>query len=637
MLIIDFVKKFNVSMRDVFSALKDRGISKATPQYKLSDVLVGFLKSKFRIVEEDQKQAQFVAKKGATLEAKDASVGEVADALGCQASELIVALLKFGVLANKNQVVKKEVIEKVANLYNVPFVEAVKSKSAHIDEIVEAKVLGGTEKRDPVIAVVGHVDHGKTTLLDFIRKSSVASGEAGGITQRLGAYKVKVGSGAMVFLDTPGHEAFALMRERGVLIADIVILVVALDDGLKPQTVECIKKAKEFDVPIVVAMNKKDKAGPERADVVKRQLSEHNVLSDDWGGDVSCVSISAMKGEGVDELLDVIQLRSEMMDLSAKKEGEGLGYVLDAEYSKGLGPIATLLLYSGVAAKGDYFMCGNVSGRINMLKDSAGKATDSVGVSNPVLVSGFKALPCAGDKFEVVSLKESKKRQKEIAAQPKHVIDNQEVEAVGTIKVILKAQSHSSLEALIKMINQMNEKNDIKVVVVKSAVGDVLKGDVELAYDADAVLYGFGVKGINKNTLDLQYRSVDIVIESIIYKLIDNLQEAVDKKDSLIEYRTELAEGYVKAVFNIKTVGVIAGVHVESGTVETGCRVEVVRGGEIVGGGKIKSLQVDRKSVATVDSGKDCAFQVIGFTGWKDKDRVIFYDMRTKKQLEKRS
>lgn len=637
MLIIDFVKRFNVSMRAVFSALKDRGVNKATPQFKLTDVLITFLKSRLRIVEEDKKPMQFIAQKGATLPSKDLSVGEIATILGCQASELIVVLLRFGVLANINQIVKKNVVEKVAGLYKIPFVKEEKKQGAHIDEIVEAKVLGGSEKREPVIAVVGHVDHGKTTLLDHIRKSAVADGEAGGITQRLGAYKVKVGKGAMVFLDTPGHEAFALMRERGVLIADMVILVVALDDGLKPQTIECIKKAKEFDVPIVVAMNKKDKAGPERADVIKRQLSEYDVLADDWGGDVSCVSISAKNGEGVDELLDVMQLRSEMMDLSAKKDGSGLGYVLDTEYRKGLGPIATLLLYSGVAKKGDYFVCGNVFGRINMLRNSLNKELKEVGVSEPVLASGFKALPCSGDKFEIVSQKESKKRQKEMLAQPRHIIDNsQESHAIGVIKVILKAQSYSSLEALIKMINQMNDKNDIKIIVVKTAVGDLLKGDVELAYDADAILCGFGIKGINKNTLDLQCRLVDIVVESVIYKLIDYLQDLVDKKDSLREYRTDLAEGYVKAVFNIKSVGVIAGVHVEKGKVEAGCRVEVVRNDEIVGSGKIKSLQVDRKSVATVDAGKDCAFQVIGFTGWKDKDKVLFFDMKTKKQLEGR-
>lgn len=624
-------------MKSITFALKGRGISKATPDYKLSETLVDFLKSKFRVVEEDRKPAQKKAKEGAELQNKDASVGEIADALGLPASELIVALLKYGVLANKNQTVKKDIIKKIADLYKVPFVDVVKASESHIDEIVEAKVLGGTEKRDPVIAVVGHVDHGKTTLLDFIRKSSVAEGEAGGITQRLGAYKVNVGSNAMVFLDTPGHEAFSLMRERGVLIADVVVLVVALDDGLKPQTIECIKKAKEFDVPIVVAMNKKDKAGPERADVVKRQLSEHDVLSEDWGGDVSCVAISAKNGESVDELLDVIQLRSEMMDLSAKKDGGGLGYILDAEYRKGLGPIATLLLYSGTAEKGENFICGSVAGRINMIQDSFGDDLDKVEVSNPVLISGFKSLPSAGDKFEILSLKESKKRQKELQAQPRHVVDNShQLDSKEKIKVVLKAQSHSSLEALVKMINQLNDKNDIKVIVVKTGVGDILKGDLEFAYDADAMVCGFGVRGINKNALDLQYRSVDIIAEPIIYKLIDHLQELVDKKDSLIEHRVDLAAGYVKAVFNIKSIGVIAGVHVESGTVKTGCRVDVLRKGEIVGGGKIKSLQVDRKSVATVDAGKDCAFQVVGFNGWKESDSVAFFEMKTKKDLSKK-
>jgi translation initiation factor IF-2 len=637
MLIIDFVKKFNVPMQTVFSALKDKGINKATPQYRLTEPLIAFLKSKLRVVEEERKVAQFIAKKGAVLFNKDLSVGEIAAALGCQSSELIVVLLRLGVLANINQIVKKNIIERVAGVYNVPFLDEVKKQGLNVNEIIEAKVLGGTEKREPVIAVVGHVDHGKTTLLDYIRKASVADGEAGGITQRLGAYKVKIGAKSMVFLDTPGHEAFSLMRERGVLIADIVILVVALDDGLKPQTIECIKKAKEYGVPMIVAMNKKDKAAPERVDVIKRQLSEQDVLADDWGGDVSCVSISAKLGQGIDELLDVVQLRSEMMDLSAKKDGAGLGYVLDTEFRKGLGPIATLLLYSGVAKKGDYFVCGNVFGRINTLSTSANKELEEVGVSEPVLASGFKSLPCSGDKFEILSLKESKKRQKEALAEPYTIIDNsEEAQAVGVIKVVVKAQSFSSLEALIKMINQMNEKNDIKIIVVKAAVGELLKGDVELAYDADAILCGFAVKEINRSTLDLQSRLVKIVVESIIYKLIDYLQDLVDKKDSLREYRTDLAEGYVKAIFNIKSIGIIAGVHIEKGKVEAGCRVEIMRGGEMVGSGKIKSLQVDRKSVAVVESGKDCAFQVVGFTAWKDKDKVIFLDMKTKKQLENR-
>jgi translation initiation factor IF-2 len=636
MLIIDFVKKFNVSMGSVLAALKGRGISKATPQYKLTDVLINFLKTKLRVSEEDKKTVQKTIKDGAKLENKDATVGDVADAIGCPASELIVALLKIGVLANKNQIVKKDVIEKIAQVYNIPFVAETKAVGAHVNEIVEAKILGGSEKRDPVVAVVGHVDHGKTTLLDFIRKASVAQGEAGGITQRLGAYKATVGNGAMVFLDTPGHEAFALMRERGVLIADVVVLVVALDDGLKPQTIECIKKAKEFDVPMVVAMNKKDKAGPDRIDALKKQLSEQNVLVDDWGGDVPSVAISAINGDGVDELLDVIQLRSEMMDLSARKEGLGLGYVLDAEYGKGVGAVATLLLYSGTARKGDSFVCGNVSGRISMMRDSANRSLDVVGVSNPVLVSGFKELPCAGDKLEILSLKESKKRQKS-QVETRHVIDNsQEHQATGVIKILLKAQSHSSLEAIIKMINGLNDKNEIKVIVVKTGVGDLLKADVEFAYDADAMIFGFGIKGINKNLLELQYRSVDVILEPIIYKIIDNLQAAVDKKDSMIEHRIDLASGYVKAVFNIKSVGSIAGVHVESGSVTMGCRVEILRSNDIVGSGKIKSLQMDRKVVATVEAGKDCAFQVVGFSGWRDRDKVLFFEMKTKKELHKK-
>ena len=636
MLIIDFVKKFNVSMGSVLAALKGRGISKATPQYKLSDVLINFLKTKLRFSEEDKKPAQKTIKDGAVLQNKDATVGDVADAIGCPASELIVALLKIGVLANKNQIVKKDVIEKIAQVYNIPFIDEIKVVGAHVNEIVEAKVFGGSEKRDPVVAVVGHVDHGKTTLLDFIRKTSVAKGEAGGITQRLGAYKAVVGQGAMVFLDTPGHEAFALMRERGVLIADVVVLVVALDDGLKPQTIECIKKAKEFDVPIVVAMNKKDKAGPERIEVLKKQLSEQNVLVDDWGGDVPCVAISAISGDGVDELLDVIQLRSEMMDLSAQKEGDGLGYVLDAEYGKGVGAVATLLLYSGTARKGDSFVCGNVSGRISMIKDSANNSLEDVGVSNPVLISGFKELPCAGDKLEILSLKESKKRQK-LQVDTRYVVDNsQENQAVGVIKILLKAQSHSSLEALIKMINQLNEKNEIKVIVVKTGVGDLLKADIEFAYDADAIVFGFGVKGINKNLLELQYRSVDVVLESIIYKIVDTLQDAVDKKDSMIEHRTDLAAGYVKAVFNIKSVGTIAGVHVETGAVAMGCRVEILRNNDIVGTGKIKSLEMARKAVTSVEAGKDCAFQVVGFSGWREKDKVLFFEMKTKKELNKK-
>ena len=625
--IYEFSKKFDVAIKDIIDLLKERGVRRADADFMLSEPHITFLKKRLHlgVIKE---AAPIAVQVNVDIIDKEASLGDLAQALGRPASELIVFLLKKGIVANINKLLSKDLIAMIAQEYGAKLVENVKevtNKGNIVKQSLEKEKVA-QEKRDPVVVIVGHVDHGKTTLLDYIRKSKVALSEAGGITQHLGAYSVPTKNGNVVFLDTPGHEAFSVMRERGVSVADVVALVVAADDGVKPQTIESIKAAQSLNVSIVVVINKVDKVDQARIDAVKRELSVYGLLSDEWGGNTPYALISAKTGAGVDDLLDLLALQADMLDLVTNLTVTARGYVLESQVKKGRGSVASLLLHCGTLKVGDFFICGKVEGKINSIIDNSGKSLESVGPSHPVLISGFSSLPKAGDLLQVATQKEVKKHQEAIlyAAQSKQMYDANE----AAINVIVKVGSFSSLDAVVSSLEGISIKRALPIRVIASSVGNITESDIEFAEQAKATIYGLDVK-LDKNAAVLK-SEVPVKIYNIIYKLIDDARESVAKTKRVEYVDTELGKAKVKAIFKVNSA-IVAGAGVFQGVLKKGEHLAVYRNGKKVGEGIIKSLQKEKRAVDVAQEGFDCAFRVDSFDSWKLGDDVVCFNREEKK------
>lgn len=545
-------------------------------------------------------------------------------------TDVIVNLLKWGIIATKNQILSEDVIQRLAHHYEIPVIKAVAKSEVPSSQVKKTVTTGAhLEKRPPVVVVVGHVDHGKTTLLDYIRKTRVAFKEKGGITQHLGAYEATTDHGNIVFLDTPGHEAFVKIRQRGIKVADVVILIVAADDGVMPQTVEAIKYALSMKVPIVVAVNKIDKVDIARLDVIKRQLNQYGITVEDWGGDVICVPISAKTGLGIDRLLEMVALQAEMMELRAEVNVPADGYVLESSSEKGRGWVVTLISQNGILKVGDYVLAGNTSGHISSLFDSYGKRIKQIHPALPVQAAGFDDRPEAGDFFRVVSKQEYLKAKS--SADGKASFANKRFIHENGINIIIKADNHSSLEAIVEGVEKLAKKQQKGFNILRHDVGDVNEGDIEFAFNTGARIVCFNVKTeSNAQTLS-DRRAVKILYFGIIYKLLEDLEAIAYEARDIEMVRTKIGEAVVLRVFDIKKVGIVAGAIMRDGRFTRDGYAIVWRGKTKVGEGKITSLQRDKKSVKEVFSGFECAFMIDGFTDWAEDDRVeCFIDVAKK-------
>ncbi len=545
-------------------------------------------------------------------------VSEAAKRMGKAVNDVILTLLKWKIVAPKNQQLAQEVVARLAEHYGIKraTAEAVVKKEF---EPLEKEGAGELRDRLPVVVVLGHVDHGKTTLLDFVRKTRVVAKEKGGITQHLGAYQANTKQGNLVFLDTPGHEAFPKMRQRGIKVADIGVLVVAADDGIMPQTIEAIEHLKKMNVPIVVAINKMDKVDPVRIEVIKRQLAEHDLLPEDWGGQVVCIPISALDGTGVDQLLEMVSLQAQLLELKAAHQGLAHCYVLESKLERGRGAVATLICQHGMLKLGDYFVSGNTTGRVSSIKDSSGKMLQEVGPSIPVSVAGFKDLAASGDLFTVIPKADIRRA---LQQQAQNAVSVSRGSQEGNINLLVKVDTNSSKEALLDAIYKLSKKSDVGVNIIHSAVGDINESDVELAFSTGTSIIGLHVK-LESNASSLaQRRGVSIELYDVIYKLLENLHDRLEGAKEVEMERTKIGEAVVRAVFDIKGVGVIAGSYVQDGRFSRQGYVIAWRGKEKIGEGKITSLQRDKKTVKEVHSGYECGFVVEGITEWQVDDRV---------------
>ena len=559
-------------------------------------------------------------------------VSELAQRLKVTASEVIKKLMLLGEMCTINQTIDFDTASLVAEELGAKVEkEVVVTIEERLFEEVE-DTEENLQPRSPVVVVMGHVDHGKTSLLDRIRNASVASGEAGGITQHIGAYKVNAGGKDITFLDTPGHEAFTSMRARGASITDIAIIVVAADDGIMPQTVEAINHAKAAEVSIIVAINKMDKptANPDR---VKQELTEHGLVVEEWGGDVICVPVSAKTGEGIDDLLEMVNLSAEVLELKANPDRLAQGTVIEAKLDKGRGPVATMLVQKGTLKQGDIIIAGTSVGRVRVMRNDRGRTVKEAGPSTPVEIMGLGEVPRAGDSFAVVEneklareLVEKRKfdaKEEQFKLYQKVTLDNlfSQIEEgeMKTLPLIVKADVQGSVEAVRQSLEKLSNE-EVRVRVIHGAVGAISESDVMLASASNAIIIGFNVRPHPAAAENAKRDGVDVRLYRIIYDAIEEVQTAIKGMLAPKFREVDLARVEVRQVYKITNVGIVAGCYVLSGKVERKCNIRIVRDGIIVGDDKIDGLRRFKDDVKEVAEGYECGISLEKFTDIKEGD-----------------
>lgn len=562
------------------------------------------------------------------------TVAEFAELLQKQPGEVIFVLLKRGIARPLTAQLSWGELEIVAKAFEVTLTKKV--KAGLVREERDPSKEEGT-RRLPIVVVMGHVDHGKTTLLDYLRKTTVAAREHGGITQHLGAYEVRVGgkNESLIFLDTPGHEAFSYIRTRGAQITDIVVIIVAAHDGVQKQTLEAISLAKAAGVPIVVAINKMDKVTAEsELDPLKTSLSQQGLTPEEWGGQTVCVPISAKTGKGVDTLLEMLQLHAELLDLRTRTNVPAKAFILETRQVKGHGWVATVICKEGTLRKGDYFVCGGSTGRVKLLIDSHEVQRTEVGPSEPIQIIGFDSLSNLGDWLEVVDqsvyneAKNAKNFQRSLLHSVAQGSEFGDKQTSRTIKLILKTDTQGSCHALVDALTKIAKQDDNRFVaidIVSSDIGPITEGDVLKAVDTGALLYGLHVKP-ERNALTLaKEKNISITTHTVIYRLLEEIEERlVVEKHSIINL-VETGTAKVLKCFSLKGGSVIAGALIVSGELKEGDKVVCMRNRKEVGSGIVKSLQRDKKSMAKVLEGQDCGFVTDSFHDWQPGDKIVIY------------
>jgi len=587
-----------------------------------------------------EKPSEFIAKDIKIPETL--TVNELASSLSLKSSEVLKKLMEMGVMANLNQTLDQDtailVTEELGHKAEPAVEELAEDK---LDELVSYE--GEQESRHPVVSVLGHVDHGKTTLLDFIRSANVAGIEEGGITQKIGAYQALTSQGAITFIDTPGHAAFSEVRARGANSTDIVILVVAADDGLQPQTEEAISHTKAAGVPVVVAINKMDTEGadPEK---VKSELSAKEIVPEDWGGDTQCVEISALKGDGVEDLLEAVSLQAEVLDLKAFFKGPAHGVVLDSSIEKGQGAVATVLVKEGTLKLSDYVLIGEQTKRIRSLLDENGKQLKEAGPSFPVLISGLDTPPKAGEEFVVVENEKmakeisneraKKSRETRLARQQITNLENlfdSELSNHTLINLLIKADTHGSLEAIIGSLKNF-ESEEVKINIVHDAVGAINVNDINLALTTGAMVVGFNVRADNPAKGLAESESIDISYHGIIYDLIDGIKDIIEGSLEPDIKEEVLGTAEVKDTFKSPKFGLIAGSMVIEGTIKRNKFVRVIRDNIVIFEGVLDSLRRFKDEASEVATGTECGIGIANYTDVKVGDKIEVFD---KKEVRK--
>ena len=628
---------------------KDRTRSKEEEQERISLEKAMAQKHKKRPREEQKEEVvtQVVINQAMTI-------GELADKIKKSSAEVVKFLMMQGIMATVNEVIDVEIAKKVAQNFDLEVLEEdldafmeeelEKEEKANALKNIDEKLL---KHRAPVVSIMGHVDHGKTTLLDSIRaaKHKIVATEVGGITQSIGAYTVYLDNKKIVFIDTPGHEAFTEMRARGAKATDIAILVVAADDGIMPQTIEAINHAKAADVPIIIAINKMDKptANPDR---ILQQLTEHGLVPEAWGGDTVCVKVSAIQGTGIDELLEYILLTAEMQDLKAYPEANATGVVIEANLDKGKGPVATLLVQNGTMKVGDCVVVGSVGGRVRALLSDSGERVKKAPPSTPVEVLGLSEVPQAGDSFEVVDneremkqivaeRKEKERITKLEAMKPAHVRSDivGSDEEVKNLNIIIKANTHGSAEAVSQAVMQLESK-EILTKLIHVGVGDISEADVMLAAASNAIILGFTVREDANALAAAERENVSIKKYDIIYKVLEDLEQTMLGLLQPEVKEVALGKAEVRQIFTVGKTMKIAGCYVLEGKIKRGEIASVIRNGQEIFKGQVDQLKRFKDDVKEVAQGFECGLSFAKFNDLQEGDII---DVSTRKEIERQS
>ncbi|GLF90578.1 translation initiation factor IF-2 [Bacillus safensis] len=568
------------------------------------------------------------------------TVGQLADELGKETAEIIKKLMMLGVMATINQELDKDTVELIASEYGVPVEEVIILEATELEKYEVEDKEEDMQVRPPVVTIMGHVDHGKTTLLDSIRKTKVVEGEAGGITQHIGAYQIEENGKKITFLDTPGHAAFTTMRARGAEVTDTTILVVAADDGVMPQTIEAINHAKAAEVPIIVAVNKIDKptANPDR---VMQELTEHGLVPEAWGGETIFVPLSAKTGEGIDELIEMILLVSEVAELKANPNRAAKGTVIEAELDKGRGSVATLLVQTGTLQVGDPIVVGNSFGRVRAMVNDIGRRVKTAGPSTPVEITGLNDVPNAGDQFlvfkdektarQVGEARASKQLDEQRSDKAKLSLDDlfEQIKQgeVKDINLIVKADVQGSAEALTASLQKI-EVEGVKVKIIHTGVGAITESDIILASASNAIVIGFNVRpdGNAKSTAETE--NVDIRLHRIIYKVIDEIEAAM--KGMLDpEYEEKvIGQVEVRQTFKVSKIGTIAGGYVTEGTITRDSGIRLIRDGVVIFEGEVDVLKRFKDDVKEVSQGYECGITIKKYNDIREGDVLESFVMQ---------
>ena len=663
--LIKVLKDANIEVSNHMSMLTEEGLAKLDSVFKKEEIQEEQTsnnegkknkkkKNKKEKVKKSQKQQPAIIEAPSeetisedTILVKDGmTVGELSEVLNVGSTELIKKLfMELKIMANINQSLTLEQIELIAMDYGKEIQEEVEINKEDLDLYFEVEDADkDLKERAPIVTIMGHVDHGKTTLLDTIRNSRVTAGEAGGITQHIGAYQVRAKDKKITFLDTPGHAAFTTMRARGAKITDVTILVVAADDGVMPQTIEAINHAKAADVPIIVAVNKMDKpqANPDR---VMNELVEYGLISEEWGGDTIFVPISALKGEGIDELLENILLVTEMQELKANPNRLALGTVIEAKLDKGRGAVATLLVQNGSLNVGDPLVVGNTFGRVRAMINDRSKNIQTAKPSTPVEITGLQDVPNAGDRFVVFGDEKTARqigekrqqqyiettRQANSAVSLDTLFEQMKQGEMKDLNIIIKADVQGSVEALAMSLAKIDVEG-VNVRIIHTGVGAINESDITLAVASNAVVIGFNVRPDNNAKQMAQTEQVDIRLHSIIYKVIEESEAAMTGllDPEFVEKVIGLAE--VRQVYKVSKIGTIAGAYVTEGKVSRDGKVRVIRDSVVIYEGEIDTLRRFKDDVKEVQSGYECGMTVENFNDIKEGDVFEVYIMEEVKK-----
>ncbi|MCD6505432.1 translation initiation factor IF-2 [Candidatus Poribacteria bacterium] len=630
--VYELARKLGISSKEMIEELKKYGVDIKTHMSTLDPETVELVIAEFedrRAQEEREDQSEPISVRPGI------SVGELADLIGADPADVITELLKHGVMANVNQKLDAEAIALISDEFNLQVRDEeeaepeVEGESPEDEEEEEALQL-----RPPVVTVMGHVDHGKTTLLDTIRKTNVTQQEFGGITQHIGASVVTHDGRKIVFIDTPGHEAFTAMRARGAQVTDIVVLVVAADDGVMPQTVEAIDHARAANVPIIVAVNKIDL--PEaRPDRVRQQLSEHGLVPEEWGGETIYVDVSAKRGDGVEDLLEMILLLADLLELKANPDKPARGIVIEARLDKGKGPVATVLVQEGTLRVGDSFIVGLYDGKVRAMTDDKGKRVKEAGPSIPVEIMGINGVPEAGDKLAVMDEEEARKLSEQ--RQEEHRLKNlgsrkgvsldeffsmMREEEEKKLLVILKGDTQGTVEAVSDALMRLQERveSDIQLDIIHRGVGSITESDVMLASASGGIIIGFNVRPSGKVAKLAEGEGVEIRTYRVIYELLSDMRDALLGMLEPEEREVILGRAEVRQVFSVPRFGRVAGCYVLEGRMVRGGNLRVIRDGVLIYEGRLDSLRRFKEDVREVQEGFECGIGMESFSDFKEGD-----------------